>query len=248
MPIVLPADPARPLEQGDVLAGIETFRSRVGEPPVGKRREFVLVLSRPCNALRDEHVVVAPIEAAQHPDLKVAQTPGELVRVFEKIRDSEGRPDGFYLGALDGGGSARHVARLDELYTIAVPRSAEERGRFLVKHRRFRLDVEYARDLHLRVFRAFASLGFDDVGWWSDEDLDLVVRQGDAWVAAQDREIQALIEDFAARREVLAASGEPGKAENQHKDALAQMRRQRSRLVEQYATQRAEWERRQSRR
>lgn len=245
MPIVLPADSSRPLEQGDILANIVTIRTPASGPVVQKSRLFVLVLSRPCNALRDGYVVVAPIEPKPFPDLKHAESPRELVDAFERIRDGDGRPDGFYLGALDSQSSVRHVARLDELYTIEVPKAEPDRFGFLQLHRKFRLEAEYVRDLHLRVFRAFSSLGFDDTGWWSDQDLELVVRRCDAWIHALDKEAEALREDYSARAPLLAASGEPGKAENLLNEQLSRVAKKRRQMLEQYEPQLAEWRRRQ---
>lgn len=37
------------------------------------------------------------------------------------------------------------------------------------------LNTDFLRDLHLRIFCAFARLGFDDYSWYSDEDLSLLI-------------------------------------------------------------------------
>jgi hypothetical protein len=246
MPILLPPDHASPLDQGDVLADIETHRTRTDGSPNPTSRRFVLVLSRPCNSLRDDHVVVAPVEPGRIPQIKEPQTPEELLRVFERIRDGEGAPDRFYLGAATPGDSNRYVAKLDELYTIEVPKKPDERAQFLERHRRFRLDPSFARDLHVRVFRAFASLGFDDVAWWSDGDLELVVNQCDAWVRKIESEIETLRQGADPRRDVLAASGEPGKAIHRLDEEIKSAEKRKREILAQYERERRELERRRS--
>ena len=142
---------------------------------------------------------------------------------------------------------AKHyVAKLDELYTIEVPKKPDERAQFLERHRRFRLDPSFARDLHVRVFRAFASLGFDDVAWWSDGDLELVVNQCDAWVRKIESEIETLRQGADPRRDVLAASGEPGKAIHRLDEEIKSAEKRKREILAQYERERRELERRRS--
>jgi len=48
------------------------------------------------------------------------------------------------------------------------------------------LNIEFCRDLHIRIFMAFASLGFDDHQWFSTEDLKVLVDQGMVDIAAKE--------------------------------------------------------------
>jgi len=54
----------------------------------------------------------------------------------------------------------------------------------LAARRTLTLHPDFARDLHMRVLGAFASLGFDDHSWLSTEDLRWLVTQGQTDIAA----------------------------------------------------------------
>ena len=173
-----------------MLAEIRTTATET-DGGIAEEIGMVLVLSRPCNALRDGKITVARIVARPIPDLTAAETISELAAVFQGVRDGEGAPDSFYLGEVVAGTSDRHFAKLDALYTVKVPLDVPTRAAFLAKHRRFRLNDEFARDLQLRIFRAFASLGFDDMRWWSDGDLGLIARKGEALRVQLQGELQS---------------------------------------------------------
>src|SRR5689334_21148701 len=101
MPIVGLVEASAPLEQGDVLKGITVFETAGGDP-AGDNPEYVLVISRPCNAIRDGHVVVAPIASRDlgSNGIKEADTLARIRSFFEGVRDGRHAPDRFYLGAL----------------------------------------------------------------------------------------------------------------------------------------------------
>ena len=63
------------------------------------------------------------------------------------------------------------------------------------------LAPDFARDLHLhlRVLRAFASLGFDDHRWPSTEDLQWLATQGQADLAAAGLAVRQLEAQEASR-------------------------------------------------
>jgi hypothetical protein len=54
----------------------------------------------------------------------------------------------------------------------------EKRIEWIKSHRAWRLQVDFARDLHVRLFNSFARLGFDDHGWYADADLAIMVTEG----------------------------------------------------------------------
>ena len=76
------------------------------------------------------------------------------------------------------------MPRLDSFHTIEVPEIGDQRTQFLSARRALTLHPDFARDLHMRVFGAFASLGFDDHNWPSTEDLKWLVNQGQTDIAA----------------------------------------------------------------
>ena len=176
MPIIEPiADPNTPLCQGDILKGVCLFSTRKTWEPGGgeghaRNNSLCLILSRPCVALRSEWMIVAAIE-------KYKNRPGdfgsfdEAQQYFEEIRDGLTTPDQFYLGQLpnlDGS----FCARFDSIHTVQLPPGQSgQRTDFITNSRVARLNFEFVHDLHLRHFRAFASLGFDDHRWFSTEDL-----------------------------------------------------------------------------
>jgi len=177
------------LTQGDILSGVALFATKAGgeENKGGQaaltRFESCLVLSRPCAAAHKKHVVVAGV--AKYPDAvpKGIDSFDKVLDFLTGARDGVASPDVIYLGQLPGT-TGRFCARLDSLHTIEVPEDLGRRAQFLAACRVATLHPDFARDLHLRLFGAFASLGFDDAGWPSTEDLQWLVMQGQADVAA----------------------------------------------------------------
>jgi hypothetical protein len=52
--------------------------------------------------------------------------------------------------------------------------------------------------LHLRIFRAYASLGFDDYGWHSTEDLKAIVLVGERDIKKSEADLSTLEAQFQA--------------------------------------------------
>jgi hypothetical protein len=203
MPIIEPARPGAPLAQGDLLSGVTLFATKGswdekgGQASVVKS-ELCLVLSRPCVAAHKKHVVVAAV--AKFPD-NVPKNIDSFDKVLDFLtgaRDGGSSPDLFYLGQLPGRGG-RFCARLDSFHTIEVPEEGEQRTQFLTAYRTLTLHPDFARDLHLRILGAFASLGFDDHRWPSTEDLQWLVNQGQADVAAATVVVRQLEAQKASR-------------------------------------------------
>jgi hypothetical protein len=188
---------------------------------------FVLVLSRPCNALRATQVVVAAVRARDlgSDGIKDAKTLADIRDFFEGVRDGFSAPDRLYLGALTTDPSKRFFAHLDSHHTIQLPKDVEARSTFVEKRRVFHLEDAFVRDLHLRIYNAFASLGFEDEAWLSDEDLSIVV-------ALARAELSRLRADHDGLAAALAASQVAGVKEKQ----IAQQRQEQEaaskRLIE----------------
>ena len=192
MPILLPIAPEAHLDQGDVLAGIATCISPTSPRPVqAKMRDFVVVVSRTCNALRDSLIVVAPVVTVNISALREIESPSDLIAAYVKIRNGDGAPDQFYIGEI-APHLKRFAVKFSELYTIEIPTEPQARASFVADHRKYRLDPSFVRDMQLRLFRAFASSGFDDEEWWSRDDLDLVCSECDAALAKAKAEIASL--------------------------------------------------------
>jgi hypothetical protein len=203
MPIIELARPGTPLTQGDILSGVSLFATKGGWEEEGgqavvTKSDLCLVLSRPCVAAHKRHVVVAGI--AKYPDAVPREIDSfdKVLDFLTSARDGFSSPDVFYLGQLPGQ-SGRFCARLDSLHTIEVPEDAEQRSRFLAARREMTLHPDFARDLHLRIFGAFASLGFDDFRWPSREDLQWLVTQGQADLAAATLSVRQLEAQQASR-------------------------------------------------
>lgn len=241
MAILISPDPMAPLQQGDVLERVSLFYTGLDGSPLSIERD-VLVLSRPCNALRDKLVTVAPIVERPLPTLREATELEDLIRAFTRIRDGEGQKDLFYLGPMEPENGKRYAALLSTLYTIEVPAETTARAAYLQQHRRRALAPEFARDLHLRVLGAFASLGFDDDGWWSDDDLALVVSRGEALLSQAEARVQTLESTLGVHR----VSGGSSREEKKLSEELAQAKKQASSARESLAGLHAEQRRRRS--
>jgi hypothetical protein len=203
MPIIEPARPGAPLTQGDLLNGVALFATKGsweerGGQASAVKSELCLVLSRPCVAAHKKHVVVAAV--AKFPD-NVPKNIDSFDKVLDFLtgaRDGGSSPDVFYLGQLPGR-SGRFCARLDSFHTIEIPEEGDQRMQFLAARRTLTLHPDFARDLHMRVFGAFASLGFDDHSWPSTEDLQWLVNQGQADMATATVLVRQLEAQKASR-------------------------------------------------
>jgi hypothetical protein len=209
MPILdLPSDDA-PLTQGDVLEGLPLYATGAswGErnnDAIAVKSSLCLVISRPCVVANKDSVIVAEIDHTSAGVPHEAET-FEKVRAFlETLRDGLGTPDRFYLGQVPNYSQpGRFFARLDSLHTVKLPH--KDQIVTLLKTRRIAtLNPDFRRDLHRRVFSAFAALGFDDLNWYSDEDLRWLVQVG-----RQDRaKIDAQLQQQRSERLRNAASGQ----------------------------------------
>jgi hypothetical protein len=196
MPIIETPQPDAPLSQGDILSNVALFATKGSWEAKGGQAAVLkfglcLVLSRPCVAAHKKHVIVAGI--AKYPDAvpKNIDSFDKVLDFLTSARDGTSSPDVFYLGQLPGQ-TGRFCARLDSLHTIEIPDDLAQRVQFLTERRLFTLHPDFARDLHLRVFGAFASLGFDDHRWPSLEDLQWLVNQGKADTTAAELTVRQL--------------------------------------------------------
>jgi hypothetical protein len=177
MPIIEPVnDPSTPLSQGDILKGVCLFSTKKswapnGGEPAPTPNALTLVLSRPCVAAHGASIVVALIEQYKNKPPAEFSSYEAALDFFTAIRDGQTTPDLFYLGQIPNVPGV-YCARFDSVHTIQVPKEGTpEREAFLAATRIGRLDEAFSHDLHMRHFRAFASLGFDDHGWFSTDDL-----------------------------------------------------------------------------
>jgi hypothetical protein len=195
MPIIEPIAADVPVSQGDVLKDVRLFATRdigadQGGEPHNAKASLCLVVSRPCVSAHKPNLLVAAIE--RYPDGVPREVETfEDVRVFlNGIRDGINAPDWFYLGQVPTF-EGRFAARLDSLHTIQWPRDEEAARQVIARKRLGRLHIDFARDLHVRLFRAFASLGFDDHGWMSTSDLRWLVSKGQAEESATEAKLRA---------------------------------------------------------
>lgn len=185
MPIIEPInEPGAPLSQGDILKGVRLFTTTKswvvdgGKEAVTNDR-LCLVLSRPCTAARDDLVVVAAIEQYKNKPPAQFATFEDALRFFTLARDGPTTPDQFYIGQVTGYQGV-FCACFDSLHTVQIPKvSTPERQAFLAANRVAKLNADFAHDLHLRLFRAFASLGFDDQRWFATDDLRALIAVAD---------------------------------------------------------------------
>lgn len=214
MPILEPPNPNAPLTQGDVLKEVLLHTTSKKWDENGGRAEsrdtqLSLVISRPCVAAHKSHVVVAAIRCRNERHPKDVNSFQQIRDFLTSIRDGTSSPDRFYLGQIPGQAVGRYYAELDSLHTIGVP-SVNERTEILQKHRVATLTVEFQRDLHLRLFRSFASMGFDDDAWFADQDLEWVVSAGQSELSQIDAEIAKLT--AIAAGDVASGTDQSGKS------------------------------------
>lgn len=194
MPIVHSVESQSSLTQGDILHEcVVGFFNSEGRAHIDHHAQYLLVVSRPCKAVRDHLIVVAPIRQCPIDFTKIIKDHNEapaclehMRRFFAGIRDGARTfefSDSFYLGDFDSlrtpkeGLNTRYAADLTLLSTIQIPGSetSHERAEWIRNHRIGRLQIEFLRDLHLRIFTTFSRLGFEDVSWLSDVDLEIMI-------------------------------------------------------------------------
>jgi hypothetical protein len=208
MPIIETVSADQPLSQGDILQGIKLYSTAKswaaddGSAVIANKR-LCLVISRPCNCQHKQHVIAVAIEkySAGIPKLDTFE---DIQQFLQDLRDGNGSPDVFYIGDVPQR-EGRFAARLDSFHTVEIPIDATDVESFLRSRRIGRLHIDFIRELHARIFRAFASLGFDDYGWLSNEDLNLLIQKGKAAVAvaeAQKHEIEAqkAVKEFSSQQ------------------------------------------------
>jgi hypothetical protein len=200
MPIILPdpPDPKLALCQGDVLEGVNlaaTKKIGVQEGEGGEcfrtPHQLCLVLSRPCIAENERVIVVAAVETYSGKPPANFQDFEEACEFYKNIRDGRSSTDLFYLGQFPGR-TGSYCARLDSIHTVQLPQKGPDRNALVAKRRIARLHPDFARDLHVRIMRAFSSLGFDDHAWHTDADLEAVVVVGKRDVTQAHAELLGL--------------------------------------------------------
>jgi len=185
--LICPPSAGSPLRQGDLLKAPQLFEtSQDGDAPSPVEGvEYVLVLSRHCNALRKPHVLVAAITEVQP---EVLSTLGdssldETRRKLAALRDGDGTPDRFYLGTLPDREPRRAFACLDQVYVVQVPEGEQARSQWVTSRRVSTLTDAHRRQLHTRLFQAVSQEGYNDLEWWPDGDLRLAIAAGEREVA-----------------------------------------------------------------
>lgn len=241
MSILKPPPPGTPLQQGDILKGVLLCHTNASNKVVtSSEEEYCMVISRRCSLSHAKLITVSAVKAFGVEFQKgQTQTLESVKRLFAHLREGVMRPDIFYLGEMPNT-TNRYAAQLNRLYTIEVPAEGE-RGDFLTRHRIANLDEEFIKDLHNRIFTAFARMGFDDYGWYSDADLHLVISIGEQEVASLNKELK----DAHAAEEVAAAGNENQKKLLGLKTATENAQKKVDEKTEELAPYLAEMKRRQ---
>lgn len=192
MPIVEQAPQESELAPGDILSGVPLYTTTFAAgnwTQTSAPQELCLVLSRPCVIANKQVLTAAAIDRARHSIPREPRSFDSIEAFFTSIRDGHGSPDRFYLGGLPTiEQGQRFFARLDSIHTITVPKESTLDS-VLRRFRIARLSGDFLRDLHVRVFTAFASLGFNDYEWYSTQDLQMLIHAGQAEL---DKEKSAL--------------------------------------------------------
>ncbi|MFO0847199.1 MAG: hypothetical protein U0871_01385 [Gemmataceae bacterium] len=203
MPIVERPVATAPLTQGDILKGVPLFITRAAwtEKVVAHQApfEFCVVVSRPCAIAHKKHVTVAGIAKYPESQPKGIASFDDVLTFITGARDGLTSPDVFYLGHLNELGNGRFCVRLDSLHQLEIPTDPEIVAKFLADKRVATLNTDFARHLHVKLFNAFASMGFDGHKWPSDTDLEWLVTQGRKDIAAQHAAVLQLQADQAAK-------------------------------------------------
>lgn len=168
-----------PLDQGDLLENI-TFCWADENGDAKFDTGLGLVISRPCVTIRRPIVQVAVVKSTKLEVSKMIQDGVSLDRVRKRmfaVRDGDAQPDTFYLGPLPRK-TSRVAARLDHIVSIEVPTDSDARSAWVAGRRIAHLSDAFRRDLHVRMFVSIARQGFDDMGWYTDDDLEMLVNHG----------------------------------------------------------------------
>jgi hypothetical protein len=209
MPIIEITSPGSPLSQGDILKDVTLFvtgevSSTSSGVPLASPHNMCLVLSRPCGIEHKSSLIVASVAKLKDDVPRELDTFAKVQSFLTGLRDGLSSPDIFYLGQLPTL-AGRYGARFDNLHIIQIPPTGTERDAFVGSKRIAGLHVDFTRDLHVRLFRAVSSLGFDDDGWLSDADLEWLLSRGRADLKAA----QAKTQDLIAQRASQEAKGGP---------------------------------------
>lgn len=216
MPIIESLSPALPLSQGDVLKDVRLFLTQeswveAGGAALKTTHKLCLLVSRPCVVGHKPHAIVSAVERFADRVPREVETFDDIRDFLTDLRDGTDAPDVFYLGQLPGY-EGRFGARLDSLHTIQLPEGEEALRQFARDKRIGRLNIDFARDLHLRIFRAFASLGFDDHRWMSTEDLRWLVSRG----RSETTSAEAALREAETALHAAQAQGFKNPNERQH--------------------------------
>jgi len=192
MPIIEPANPDLLLSQGDILEGVSLFVTQQpwtdkGGGPEKITNRMCIIVSRPCVVGHKGHVIVAAIEKMANNPPKTAQTFEDILNFLTDLRDAPDSPDRFYLGQLPNE-EGRFNAKLDSLHTVQIPSESDQAG-FRALKRIGHLNDAFVRDLHTRLFRSFATLGFDDIRWLSSKDLEWLASRGQSELLEAQRNL-----------------------------------------------------------
>ena len=211
MPIVERPVADAPLTQGDILKGIPLFITSgawTDRPDVRKQPfEFCIVVSRPCAIAHKKHITVAGIARYPAAQPKGIATLDDLLIFLTGARDGLTTPDVFHLGQVAELGDGRFCARLDALHPVEIPTEPADMAKFLAEKRVATLHIDFARALHVRLFNAFANMGFDDHSWPSDKDLEWLITLGKKDIAEQGKgSVDKLIEAYKKNFEIWRES------------------------------------------
>lgn len=218
MSLVEVCPPERALQQGDILKDLALYGTTIDAKPTDLSRGtgMALVLSRNCKAVNSDCILVSLLEEKNVDVFSslASMSLEDTRRILASVRDGDGRPDRFYLGALPGRTRARAFACLDKLFTIAVPTGDKARSEWVAAHRVATLDADHRRDLHCRILSAFAREGYNDFTWWPSVDLQIMILAG-------RREIRAIEEKIATQTLLLHQLGAPaGDREKSQRSAI----------------------------
>lgn len=216
MPILKIPDPQAPLSQGDILKGLRLYLTdanwsdSVEAGGSALRREdfeLCIVVSRACVLEHKSVFIVAGVDFVREKVPDDIRSFTEVQEFLHQLREGYKRTDRFYLGQIAGQETGRYYAHLDSLHSVCRP-SGTAMAEFLRTGRIATLSEEFRHDLFLRVFAAFANLGFDDVSWHSDHDLQWVLDSAQkdlatlkVEIATKQAELSGLVASGSAKNE-----------------------------------------------